>query len=152
LLAYSFNDEGLLQEALTAAGNCRLVPGIGPDYQGNAALAFIGNAYIQLRVGISGRRMGLSKGQSMMENNRDEIAADNRPGGTNELLKAKAANSILGRKCETSGLADLILPAPGVRVVADSTKATALEAVIGAVLLDGGMNAVQEVVENLGVL
>lgn len=65
--------------------------------------------------------------------------------------KRIASNNTLAGKCKASGLADCILPAPGVRVLPVSTKATAVEAVIGAVFLDGGYEAASSVMAALGI-
>jgi dsRNA-specific ribonuclease len=73
-------------------------------------------------------------------------------GDTNEMWKKTASKNTLAGKCRSSGLAGCILRAPGDQVLPASTKATAAEAVIGAVFLDGGYEAASRVMATLGLV
>jgi dsRNA-specific ribonuclease len=73
-------------------------------------------------------------------------------GDTTDALKSHASNDVLAGKCDENGLTPCVLPAPGVRALANNTKATAVEAVIGAVFLDGGYEASSRVMRALGLI
>lgn len=133
IIEYEFDDVAHLQEALTAAGNPRLNGDGRTNFHGNASLAFIGDGLIRVKVGVASQSMGSSKGD------------------TNATWKNTASNNNLAGKCKNSGLAVCIVPAPGTRSLQVSTRATAIEAVIGAVFLDSGYEAASRVMATLGV-
>lgn len=77
----------------------------------------------------------------------------NFPGETQDRVQQRTSNRRLADLSDEIGLSVLIIGAPGARVVmAPGPKATAMEAVIGAVYLDAGQEAAFEVLRRIGLL
>lgn len=133
-LDYSFADSILLEQALThpsCAGDC---PGPLPD---NQRLEFLGDAVLQLVVSLD-----------LFQANPDM------PEG--ELTRARAAMvnaRHLARVADRVNLGDVVRLGRSEEVSGgrrrQSTRADALEAVLGAVYLDGGFDAAQRVIRRL---
>lgn len=142
MIGYQFHDRAILQEALTAPGNRRMTLDGKTTFEGNTGLAIIGDATLRLVNGVTSRQMGLSKGiTSRFLYRSRNVLTGTQSGDTDQRFKAHATNDIMARHCDSSGLTLYIVPAGGVMVLVKSTKATAMEAVIGAVFLDGGYDA-----------
>ena len=130
-LGYRFRDEGLLDEALTHSSLENLEPG----RKHNQRLEFLGDRVIGLVVadhlfgGLSDEREGALTGRYHECVNNRALAREARALGLGAALDAQPG----------AGLADT-----------DKVLADALEAVIGAIWRDGGMEAVRPVI--LGIL
>ena len=130
-LGYRFRDEGLLDEALTHSSLENLEPG----RKHNQRLEFLGDRVIGLVVAdhlfgsLSGEREGALTGRYHECVNNRALARVARDLGFGAALEAQSG----------AGLADT-----------DKVLADALEAVVGAIWRDGGMEAARPVI--LGIL
>ncbi len=133
VLGHAFKDQSLLLQALTHSS----AVGSDPGCKWNERLEFLGDAVLSL--GVSTRLY--SRGENFKEGELSKIRA----ALVNEAFLAGIARSMrlgdaiqLGRGERKAGLADQ-----------DSILADALEAVLGAVYLDGGFDAARFVVDRL---
>ena len=130
-LGHRFRDEALLEEALTHSS----LEGLQPGRRHNQRLEFLGDRVIGLVVAdhlfgmLAGQREGALSGHYQECVNNRTLAGEARRLGVGEVLEAQPG----------AGLEDN-----------DSALADALEAVVGAVWRDGGMEAARPVV--LGIL
>ncbi len=117
---YSFRDPGLLREALTH-------PSAGESFS-NQRLEFLGDAVMDLVVA-----------EHLFKN--DSRSTE----GKMTLTKASIVNgSTLARRASTMELGEMIIAGPGLGESdcwPDSVYSDALEALVGAVYLDGGLTA-----------
>jgi len=134
LIGYTFSNAGLLEEALTHAS---LAKKLKHELQSNQRLEFLGDAVLQLtlsevlfRLWAKADEGTLSKGRSRLVSTA-ALAHMARRMGLGAFLR-------MDRGEEANGGRDR-----------DSILADAFEAIVGAVYLDGGMTACQELVGRL---
>jgi ribonuclease-3 len=134
-LGYRFQDKSLLLQALTHVSYANEFPP-GPDNEG---LAFLGDAVLSLIVT-----------EQLWETGRDE------PVGVLTPRRASVvAGENLARWAEGLGIGPLLRVGRGEELTGGRAKrsvlATALEAILGVIYLEGGLTAVRTVVRRLAV-
>ncbi|KAI4237253.1 MAG: hypothetical protein LQ349_002008 [Xanthoria aureola] len=135
-IGYKFQDPWLLWEALQAAGPPVSHLGI-PRYEaGNLRLAIVGDRILDLLLALhwyptGQKRVAFDTLRHQTTTNVSFTAVGNRMGLSRYITKAMGA--------ERTGL------------VSPRTMSATVEAVIGAVYLDGGVDAARLVVGNLGI-
>ncbi|KAH0428176.1 RNase [Colletotrichum camelliae] len=136
ILGYDFKDPRWLWEALQAAGSPVTRVGTRSLREGNKQLAGLGDRIISVVI-VTMAAFILTAGT----------------GDTNARLQSNANNERLARLCDTVGLTRCIVRNPSQQgMVSQRTKADTLEAVIGAVFKDGGLEAAEEVIEHLDII
>ncbi|KAI0141253.1 ribonuclease III domain-containing protein [Xylariaceae sp. FL1272] len=121
LIGYHFANEALLQQALRVAGAPRALR------EGNKPLANVGDTVIHTVISVDCYHEGLTIG------------------ATTQRIQTLANNARFAQLCDNSGLAGCIFNNPAqFNMVSDKTKATTLEAVVGAVFIDAGIRGFQE--------
>ncbi|KAF4875267.1 Ribonuclease 3 [Colletotrichum siamense] len=135
ILGYNFKDPRWLWEALQAAGSPVTRVGTRSLREGNKQLAGLGDRIISVVI--------------VMMSVDDNISI----GNTNARVQMCANNERLARLCDAVGLTRCIVRNPSQQgMVSQRTKADTLEAVVGAVFKDGGLDAAEEVIEHLGII
>ncbi|KAI8315524.1 Ribonuclease 3 [Colletotrichum sp. SAR11_59] len=159
ILGYDFKDPRWLWEALQAAGSPVARVGARSLREGNKQLAGLGNRIVSvvivtmsvddnISIGILSRKP-LFKYRK--KGRRPILTAET--GNTNTRVQMCANNERLARLCDAVGLTRCIVRNPSQQgVVSQRTKADTLEAVVGAVFKDGGLDAAEEVIEHLGII
>ncbi|KAJ8121871.1 hypothetical protein O1611_g9987 [Lasiodiplodia mahajangana] len=133
LLNYKFENEDLLWEALQAPGsdvttlNERLLA------QGNKNLASVGDAVITLVIRHHCYNMDRSIGYTALQ------------------ISALVNNSRFARLCDEAGLTGCINRNPSQSTVEARTRADTIEAIIGAVYQDGGIDSARSVMQSLRI-
>ncbi|KAK2730143.1 RNase [Colletotrichum kahawae] len=136
ILGYDFKDPRWLWEALQTAGSPVTRVGTRSLREGNKQLAGLGDRIMSVVI------------VTMAVDDNISIAGD-----TNARLQSYANNERLARLCDTVGLTRCIVRNPSQQgMVSQRTKADILEAVIGAVFKDGGLEAAEEVIEHLNII
>lgn len=132
-LGHDFADEGLLAEALTTP-SCRMM---SPDIRDNQRLEFLGDAVLGL---LAAERLyaGFPRQQE---------------GSLTVMRTHMVSTAALCAAADRQGLVPRLRIASHLPPLAKNAKtvADAVEAVIGAVYLDGGFPAAREVFERLGL-
>ncbi|KAF4851755.1 Ribonuclease 3 [Colletotrichum siamense] len=129
------SDADWLWEALQAAGSPVTRVGTRSLREGNKQLAGLGDRIISVVI--------------VMTSVDDNISI----GNTNARIQMCANNERLARLCDAVGLTRCIVRNPSQQgMVSQRTKADTLEAVVGAVFKDGGLDAAEEVIERLGII
>ncbi|KAJ0351631.1 hypothetical protein COL26b_004524 [Colletotrichum chrysophilum] len=135
ILGYDFKDPRWLWEALQAAGSPVTRVGTRSLRKGNKQLAGLGDRIISVVI--------------VMTSVDDNISI----GNTNARIQMCANNERLARLCDAVGLTRCIVRNPSQQgMVSQRTKADTLEAVVGAVFKDGGLDVAEEVIEHLGII
>ncbi|KAF4820512.1 Ribonuclease 3 [Colletotrichum siamense] len=136
IIGYTFGNRDRLWEALQGKGS--LVTQIGgrllPDH--NRKMAMVGDGIITSVIRIDAFNDDLmTKGQ------------------TNRRVVTLANNERLISLCDDKGLTPCINVSPvNGGVVSRDNKSATVEAIVGAVFLDAGMDAAEMVMENLGII
>ncbi|KAG9250692.1 ribonuclease III domain-containing protein [Emericellopsis atlantica] len=134
ILAYEFQDPSWLWEALQAAGSSVSWVNKRKIEEGNKRLAGLGDRIISMSITDNAVEDNLSIGEN------------------NALLQARASNSYLASTCDNIGLTCCINGNPSQQgAVSARTKATTVEATIGAVYKDGGLSSAEAVMRHLGM-
>ncbi|KAI0555164.1 ribonuclease III domain-containing protein [Xylaria curta] len=135
ILKYKFQDEDLLWEALqTPTSNVAVLNGRKLT-QGNKGLAGVGDAVITLVI------------------KREYYSMDRNIGETTQSLNRLTNNCQFAFNCRETGLGVCINKNPSMHdFVSPRTLADTLEAVIGAVYLDGGIDNAKLAMKSLRVL
>jgi ribonuclease-3 len=138
-LGYQFVDWGLLRQALTHRSVINEDPSGGAD--NNERLEFLGDAVVNLSIG-----------KRMME-----LLPDAREGSLSKLRASVVSEGSLAAAAQQVGLGELLRLGKGEELTGGREKpsilADAFEAVIGAILLDGGFVQADRVVrQKLSVL
>ncbi|KAI1264034.1 ribonuclease III domain-containing protein [Xylariaceae sp. FL1019] len=119
LINYDFVNEGLLQQVLRVAG----APGARDE--GNKPLGKVGDTVINTVISVACYHEGLTIG------------------ATTNRIQTLANNDRLAQLCDLSGLTGCIRNnSARWNMVSARTKATTLEAVVGAVFLDAGIQGI----------
>ncbi|OBR06670.1 RNase [Colletotrichum higginsianum IMI 349063] len=136
VICYSFADTDWLWEALQAAGSPIQVIGGRSVREGNKILALYGDRLLGQFVAHEGIV------QNTMNRSRE----------IDDRIKYCVNNDRLAQIFDEAGLASCINqnPSQGIHV-GSKTKSATIEAIIGAVAMDGGLQAAREVAQNLGV-
>lgn len=133
-LGYRFRDQGLLEEALTHPSAVKEGRAAGPD---NQRLEFLGDAVLQLAVSA----MLMERFPEITEGDLSFIRAD------------MVRKDNLADIAESLGLETFLRVGPSLdgapRVGVRSILADSLEAMVGAVFLDGGYESVSAILEGM---
>ncbi|KAI1821744.1 ribonuclease III domain-containing protein [Xylaria intraflava] len=135
IIKYKFQDEDLLWEALQAPGsNVTELRGQRLD-QGNKALANLGDSVIALVIKHYGYKVHYNIGL------------------INSELNTLASNYRFTTLCDTTGLTACINANPSQRDdIAPRLRADTLEAVVGAVYHESGIDKATLVIQTLGII
>jgi ribonuclease-3 len=154
MIGYTFKDPDILWEALQAPGSGVLRSGIRRIPNGNKRLAIVGDAALKLVINSQNYSQGLTRGDNIAY---VRISLLNLrlifTGAGNARLQLVEGNTNLVRVANANRFPDFINSNPahvgdlGARTLADT-----VEAVIGAVYLDGGLGAVPAVLVTLGLV
>ncbi|KAL8910887.1 MAG: hypothetical protein Q9171_003842 [Xanthocarpia ochracea] len=140
IIGYVFKDRFLLWEALQAAGSSVLQAGNRTIPNGNKRLALLGDTILQLVL----VEQWYAGGQARDTSDGSPVVFDRdrqRVGSNNNL-------NTLGIQ---AGLDFFVNLAGGTTVVSPVTMSATVEAILGAVYLDGGLQAVTPVMQALGL-
>ncbi|KAL9607914.1 MAG: hypothetical protein Q9167_007217 [Letrouitia subvulpina] len=154
IIGYQFNDSLLLYEAFQAAGSWSSGHRMFPE--GNKRLAVVGDTVLQLALAETWFESLETRGippESTLDTKYS--AADGLHTTAerfNYILQEVGGNQNLTTIGRQNGLDHFINLAAGARQPSAGTVATTVEAVIGAVYLDGGMIHVKAVMETLGLV
>ncbi|KAH9887761.1 ribonuclease III domain-containing protein [Xylariomycetidae sp. FL2044] len=133
IIGYDFVNTELLWEALQAAGNGTVICNKRYIREGNKSLAAIGDKILGLLIVKEGYYR------------QDRI-------GVIAIRTAEVcSNERLATICDDTGLTECIKgnPSQGRFFVGGKTKAASIEAIIGAVYLDGGLDAARAVMQRI---
>jgi dsRNA-specific ribonuclease len=151
---HCIRDPTLLWEALQASGSLNRVAGDREITDGNKKLAALGDAVADHWLWLNLFRTKCSKCESPTFHagvSKIKLAEQTCTGKGDtkrqQLLSNKNLTNI-GRKL---GIEILLVLSPGARWASDYMVATMMEAIIGAVYLDGDMKAVEQLMANLGL-
>ncbi|TQN69510.1 Ribonuclease 3 [Colletotrichum shisoi] len=135
VICYQFADTKWLWESLQAAGSPVQVIGIRSVREGNKILALYGDRLLGQFVAHDG----------IVQNTENRSQIDDR-------IKYCVNNDRLAQIFDEVGLASCINqnPSQGI-LVGSKTKSATIEAIIGAVAMDDGLQAAREVAQHLGV-
>ncbi|KAI0863049.1 ribonuclease III domain-containing protein [Xylaria cubensis] len=133
ILNYKFQNEDLLWEALQAPASDVAMLNGRKLTQGNKGLAGVGDAVISLVIKSDCYRMDRSIGE------------------TSQNLHKLTNNHHFASKCRETGLGACINKNQSMQFDSPRTLADTLEAVIGAVYLDGGIDNVKLVMKSLRI-
>ncbi|KAL8657666.1 MAG: hypothetical protein Q9226_001696 [Calogaya cf. arnoldii] len=134
IIAYPFRDRFILWEALQAAGSpVSLMGGAGGRSipNGNKRLAVLGDKLLDLVLCEQWYPDGQAKGVY------------------DQLRQRVGSNNNLNSIGNQAGLHTFINRAGGVTAISPVTMTATVEAILGAVYLDGGMQAVKDVMQTL---
>ncbi|KAJ9663579.1 hypothetical protein H2201_005540 [Coniosporium apollinis] len=135
ILGYQFNDSDLLWEALQAAGSPVVYIGARHLRDGNKRLALLGDTVLKLVLVREWYTSG-----------RDRAVVD-------QILSSVGSNANLNSVGQRNGLSSFVNGNPSQRgVVPPNTMAATVEATLGAVFLDSGLQSVAEVMQTLGLM
>jgi len=134
IINYRFRNHLLLREALQAASQPPLRIGKRTLHEGNKSLAHIGDAVIYLVIRRWAYAMRLTTAQA------------------HHLTTLRGMNSSLARLGFSLHLENHINGVARERTVSPRLMATTVEAILGAVFIDGGFEGVKRVMEKLGLL
>ncbi|CAO1601421.1 hypothetical protein XANCAGTX0491_005084 [Xanthoria calcicola] len=134
IIGYVFDDRFLLWEALQAAGSPVVHAGGRSFRNGNKRLAVLGDTVLQLAL-VEQWYAG-EQARVAFDESRQRI-------GSNDNL------TIIGNQ---TGLNAFVNRAGGMTVISPTTMAATVEAVLGAVYLDGSLQAVTPVMQTLGLV
>ncbi|KAE9963223.1 hypothetical protein BLS_009509 [Venturia inaequalis] len=131
---YSFKDANLIWEALQAPGSGVVRSGTRQIPNGNKRLALVGDVVLKLIINVENYEQGLTRGEG------------------NVRLQLIEGNVNFVRVANANGFKNFINANPGhCGELGARTLADTVEAIIGAVYLDGGIDAVPDVLVTLGL-
>ncbi|KAI4266327.1 MAG: hypothetical protein L6R38_008818 [Xanthoria sp. 2 TBL-2021] len=134
IIGYAFRDRFLLWEALQSAGSPVLLAGGRNIPNGNKRLAVLGDTVLQLVL----VEQWYAGGQA-------RVAFD-------QLRQRVGSNDKLNSIGIQAGLNAFVNRAGGMTVISPITMAATVEAILGAVYLDGSLQAVAPVMQTLGLV
>ncbi|KAF6835301.1 RNase [Colletotrichum plurivorum] len=133
IIGYRFTNPAWLWEALQAAGSPVLAVPQRRIREGNKRLAGLGDRILSMIIVKRGVEENISIGD------------------TNDRIQAYASNERLSRLCDSLGLTACINGNPSQQGIRSArVKAALVEAVIAAVFQDAGLEAAEEVIDNIG--
>ncbi|KAI1192343.1 hypothetical protein F5X97DRAFT_340958 [Nemania serpens] len=140
IINYVFIDRAPLQQSLRVAGAPRALG------EGNKSLANVGDAIIRTIMSVDCYYECLTIGAVQFHETMIMfILTIDDTGATTHHIQILANNARFAQLCDNSGITGCISNNPSqFNVVSNNTKATTLEAVVGAVFLDAGTRSLQE--------
>lgn len=150
IIGYSFSDPLILWEALQAAGASRAA-GSRHFPDGNKRLAVLGDAILKLVLVsdwyVSADARGKIGHSEVTSGPHHEI------GRASDIVQQVGSNANLDRVGRHHGLEDFICRSPSQsNYVSPATMTATVEAILGAVYLDSGINDVNQVMQRLGMV
>ncbi|GIK05201.1 hypothetical protein Aspvir_009305 [Aspergillus viridinutans] len=121
IIYYDFTNRAILYEALGSAGALAM-PGLAYRSDGNKDLAQIGDAVLRLILVMDGYEAKAGRGY------------------INQVVSSVGSNPHLAQTGSKAGLENLILINPSQASVSPGVMAQTVEAILGAVYLDSGMD------------
>ena len=152
IIGYNFTDPLTLWEALQAAGSGNTSAGTRRFSDGNKRLAVLGDTILQLVLVKdwydSTDARGIPKFLPFTC-----LLSDRGIGQASEITQRVASNANLDRTGRLHGLDNLICRNPSQPgYISPKTMADTVEAILGAVYLDGGIHHVSQVMQTLGLV
>ena len=156
IIGYTFTDPFTLWEALQAAGSGNTSAGLRRFPNGNKRLAVLGDTILQLVLVKdwydSTDARGLPKFRPFTC-----LLSDRGVGQASEITQRVASNANLDRTGRYHGLDDFICRNPARNpaqpgYISPKTMADTVEAILGALYLDGGIDHVRQVMQTLGLV
>ena len=149
IIGYNFTDPLTLWEELQAAGSGNISAGTRRFPNGNKRLAVLGDTILRLVLvkdwydGTDAR--GIPKFLPFTS-----LLSDSGTGRADEIMQRVGSNINLDRTGRLYGLDDLICRNPAQPGnISPTTMADTVEAILGAVYLDGGIDCVSQVMQTL---
>ncbi|KAL8718023.1 MAG: hypothetical protein Q9181_008244 [Wetmoreana brouardii] len=132
-IGYRFHKPTLLWEALQADGSVIYSSGSPRYEEGNKRLAIVGDKILDFLLSLKWYHTWEKR--VVFDKLRNEVTS----------------NASLDTRGLANSLDRYISQAPGSYVVMPKTMSATIEAIVGAAFLDGGMDAVKQVVQKLGI-
>ncbi|TLD34278.1 hypothetical protein PspLS_00141 [Pyricularia sp. CBS 133598] len=133
-IGHTFQNQRLCDEALTAAGVRLQMSATSHHFDGNASLALIGDGILRIGVGLRSRDLHESKGETSIR------------------MQTVVNNNNLAKIFDAAQLGPHVIANPSQRgVISPNTKATVVEALLGAVYEDADMEAALAVMRHLQI-
>ena len=153
IIGYSFTDPLILWEALQAAGSGICSAGTRRFADGNKRLAMLGDAILKLVLVQEWYGSSDVRGILPFLSTTVAPASDTGLERASDIVGRVGSNANLGRVGRLYGLDEFICRNPSQAVyISPNTMAATVEAILGAVYLDGGINHVSQVMQTLGLV
>lgn len=133
MIGYEFTTASLLEEALYAGGPTTI--GGRSIKEGNKRLAMIGDHLLSLVICITDYRADLTRGMSLTST--DCSLANSITEEMSNRRSSRTSNENLSNVCSAKGLDSCIRLNDWGSTMSKDLRATAMEAILGAVYLDG---------------
>jgi len=153
IIGYTFSNRDLLWEALQVAGSGQARIGGRNTAKGNERLAIVGDGVLSYILSKEWYPTGENKGQAVCLDNLISALMLVILANWTEHRTSLLSNDNLGRIAKSTGLVDCLNmnPMNRIRIVSDKLAATLVEAICGAVALDGNLDDVVEVMQSLDI-
>ena len=153
IIGYSFNDPLILWEALQAAGSGIRSAGDRHFADGNKRLAMLGDAILKLVLVEDWYGSLDVRGISPFLSTTVAPASDTGPERASDIVGRVGSNANLNRLGRLHSLDEFICRNPSqAGYISQNTMASTVEAILGAVYLDRGIDHVSQVMQTLGLV
>ena len=153
ILEYNFNDKQLLWEALQAAGTSSTAAGYVVHPDGNKRPALIGDAVLRLVLMEDWYHTKTLKGMPLLTFKKVSLCSRSCVlGQANRILQTVATKENLDTVGRNLGLDGYINVPDGTQRIELRTMAATIKGILGAVFLDGGIQAVRAFMRTMGVV
>jgi len=153
IIGYTFSNRDLLWEALQVAGSGQARIGGRNTAKGNERLAIVGDGVLSYILSKEWYPTGENKGQAVCLNVLTSALMLVILANWTEHRTSLLSNDNLGRIAKSTGLVDCLNmnPMNRIRIISDKLAATLVEAMCGAVAVDGTLDDVVEVMQSLDI-
>ena len=152
-IGYTFNDPLKLWEALQAAGSGNCLAGDRRFADGNKRLAMLGDAILKLVLVEDWYNSLFVRGIWPFLTTTVAPASDTGLERASDIVARVGSNANLDRVGRLRWLGDFICGNPAqAGYISPKTMSDTVEAILGAVYLDGGIHKVSQVMQNLGLV
>ena len=152
-IGYDFTDPLILWEALQAAGSGIRFAGTRHFPDGNKRLAVLGDTILQLVLVQDWYDSAEVRGIVVFGYIAVVPASYTEPGRASDIVQDVGSNANLDRAGRIHGLDEFICRNPSqAGYISPATMTATMEAILGAVYLDGGIDQVSRVTQTLGLV